>query len=58
MKSTKQSIIALVVFFIGWLLIGLGYGDVVAAPYNSVIYGAGLILFFGGLLATVYLVFR
>lgn len=58
MTSTKPSIIALIILFIGWFLIGLGYGDAVSAPFNTIIYGIGLVLFFGGLLATVYLVFR
>ncbi|MEP3388733.1 MAG: hypothetical protein ABJO02_11125 [Reichenbachiella sp.] len=58
MTPTKPSIISLIILFIGWFLIGLGYGDAVPAPLNTIIYGIGLVLFFGGLLATVYLVFR
>ncbi|WP_420579939.1 hypothetical protein [Reichenbachiella sp.] len=55
---TKPSIIALLILFLGWFLIGLGYGETIAAPWNTVLYIGGVVLFFVGLLATVYLVFR
>lgn len=58
MKSTKPSIIAILVIFLGWFLIGLGYGDTIAAPWNQVLYISGVVLFFAGLLATIYFVFR
>ncbi|MEP2025703.1 MAG: hypothetical protein ABJH98_04085 [Reichenbachiella sp.] len=58
MKSTKPTIIFLVTLFVGWFFIGIGYGDVVAAPLNSIFYMGGVVLFFVGLLGTVYLVFR
>lgn len=58
MKPTKPSIIAILIIFLGWFLMGLGYGETIATPWNTVLYISGVVLFFVGLLATVYLVFR
>ncbi|WP_176214839.1 hypothetical protein [Reichenbachiella faecimaris] len=58
MKSTKSSIISLIVLFIGWFFIGISYGEVVVEPLKSIFYFGGVALFFGGLMATVYLIFK
>ncbi|MEO9802953.1 MAG: hypothetical protein ABJF04_06885 [Reichenbachiella sp.] len=58
MKNTKPSIIALIVFFVGWFLIGIGYGDAVPGPFNDILYVGGVVLFFAGLIYTIYLIMK
>jgi len=58
MKNTKANIISLAVLFIGWFFIGLGYGEVVAEPLKSIFYFGGVVLFFGGLIGSLYLLFK
>jgi drug/metabolite transporter (DMT)-like permease len=47
MNNKKK--IAILIIFLGWLMIGIGYGEPLPQPINSVLFLLGLVFFIVGL---------
>ncbi|MEO9964967.1 MAG: hypothetical protein ABJF11_04215 [Reichenbachiella sp.] len=58
MKNTKPTLIALITLFLGWFLVGIGYGNTLTYPINTILYVVGVVLFFTGVLTLIYLLLK